>query len=89
MSKHEQSVGERRGAAGGAGGKRRGERGECGERGGGCGGHAIGIAFTGATMPSIKGATFTNGTPGKGGVGAADRMHDGDPGVQADMQQFL
>jgi hypothetical protein len=39
-------------------------------------------------MPSTKGATFTKGTPGKGGFGAADMMHDGDPGVQADVQAF-
>jgi hypothetical protein len=39
-------------------------------------------------MPSTKGATFTKGTPGKGGFGAADMMHDGDAGVQADVQAF-
>jgi hypothetical protein len=69
---------------GGAGG----QGGTGGNGGGGRGGHAIGIAYTGATMPSTKGATFTKGTPGKGGFGAADMMHDGDPGVQADVQAF-
>jgi hypothetical protein len=39
-------------------------------------------------MPSTKGAAFTKGTPGKGGLGAADMMHDGDSGVQADVQAF-
>ncbi len=42
----------------------------------------------GPTMPLTKGATFTKGTAGKGGAGAADMKHDGDPGVQADMQAF-
>ena len=67
---------------GGAGG----QGGTGGKGGGGRGGHAIGIAYTGAAVPLTKGATFTNGTPGKGGLGAADMMHDGDAGVQADVQ---
>jgi hypothetical protein len=65
-----------------------GQGGTGGKGGGGRGGHAIGIAYTGATMPLTKGATFTKGTPGKGGLGAADMMHDGDAGVQADVQAF-
>jgi hypothetical protein len=65
-----------------------GQGGIGGKGGGGRGGHAIGIAYTGAVMPSTKGATFTKGTPGKGGLGAADMMHDGDSGVQADVQTF-
>lgn len=70
-----------------AGGKG-GQGGVGGRGGGGLGGHSIGIAYTGAAMPSTKGATFTKGTPGKGGTGAADMMHDGDPGVQMDVQVF-
>ncbi len=69
---------------GGAGG----QGGTGGKGGGGRGGHAIGIAYTGAAMPSTKGATFTKGTPGKGGTGAVDLLHDGDPGVQANVQAF-
>jgi hypothetical protein len=65
-----------------------GQGGQGGKGGGGRGGHAIGIAYTGAVMPSTKGAAFTKGTPGKGGLGAADMMHDGDSGVQADVQAF-
>ena len=65
-----------------------GQGGTGGKGGGGRGGHAIGIAYTGAVMPSTKGAAFTKGTPGKGGTGAADMMHDGDLGVQADVQAF-
>lgn len=65
-----------------------GQGGTGGKGGGGRGGHAIGIAYTGAVMPLTKGAAFTKGTPGKGGLGAADMMHDGDAGVQADMQVF-
>jgi hypothetical protein len=65
-----------------------GQGGTGGKGGGGRGGHAIGVAYTGAVMPSIKGAMFTKGTPGKGGLGAADMMHDGDAGVQADVQAF-
>ena len=69
---------------GGAGG----QGGTGGKGGGGRGGHAIGIAYTGAAMPLIKGATFTKGTPGKGGTGAADMTHDGDSGVQVNVQAF-
>jgi hypothetical protein len=65
-----------------------GQGGTGGKGGGGRGGHAIGIAYTGATIPLTKGAAFTKGTPGKGGLGAADMMHDGDSGVQADVQVF-
>ena len=65
-----------------------GQGGIGGKGGGGRGGHAIGVAYTGAAMPSIKGATFAKGTPGKGGTGAADMMHDGEPGAQANVQVF-
>jgi hypothetical protein len=85
-----------KGGTGGAGsgtldacdGGKGGQGGTGGKGGGGRGGHAIGIASTGAALPSTKGVTFTKGTPGKGGTGAADMMHDGDPGVQADVQVF-
>jgi hypothetical protein len=65
-----------------------GQGGQGGKGGGGRGGHAIGIAYTGATMPLTKGATFTKGTPGKGGTGSADTLHDGAPGVQMNVQVF-
>ena len=65
-----------------------GQGGTGGKGGGGRGGHAIGVAYTGAVMPSTKGAAFTKGAPGKGGLGAADMMHDGDSGVKADVQAF-
>jgi hypothetical protein len=64
-----------------------GQGGQGDKGGGGRGGHAIGIAYTGTSMPSTEGVTFTRGTPGPGGKGA-DAMHDGDPGVQADVQVF-
>jgi hypothetical protein len=64
-----------------------GQGGFGGKGGGGRGGHAIGIAYTGMSMPDTKGVTFTKGTPGAGGKGA-DAMHDGAAGVQADAQAF-
>jgi hypothetical protein len=64
-----------------------GQGGTGGKGGGGRGGHAIGIAYTGTSMPTTKGVTFTQGTPGAGGKGA-DAMHNGDPGIQADVQAF-
>jgi hypothetical protein len=64
-----------------------GQGGFGGKGGGGRGGHAIGIAYTGMSMPDPKGVTFTKGTPGAGGKGA-DAMHDGAAGVQADAQAF-
>jgi hypothetical protein len=71
------------GCSGGPGG----QGGKGGQGGGGLGGHAIGIAYTGAAAPSIKGATFTKGTPGDGGLGAG-ATGNGAPGVQADIQAF-
>lgn len=66
-----------------------GQGGTGGKGGGGRGGHTIGIASSGAVVPSTKGITFsTKGTPGKGGAGEIDGMHDGDPGVQAEVQVF-
>lgn len=64
-----------------------GQGGAGGLGGNGAGGHSIGIAYTGMSMPSTEGVTFTKGTPGAGGKGA-DAMHDGAAGVQADVQAF-
>lgn len=71
------------GCSGGPGG----QGGKGGQGGGGLGGHAIGIAYTGAAAPSVKGATFSKGTPGEGGLGAG-ATGNGAPGVQADLQVF-
>ncbi|MEO7329519.1 MAG: PGRS family protein [Minicystis sp.] len=64
-----------------------GQGGKGGQGGGGLGGHAIGIAYVGASAPSIKGATFTKGTPGDGGLGAG-ATGNGAAGIQTDTQAF-
>ncbi|MEO5731393.1 MAG: PGRS family protein [Byssovorax sp.] len=58
-----------------------------GKGGGGRGGHVIGIAATGSAAPDTTNVTFTKGTHGDGGKGAAV-LQDGDPGVQVDVQLF-
>ncbi len=63
-----------------------GQGGYGGKGGGGRGGHVIGIAASG-TAPEAKGVTFTKGTPGLGGKGAAVSL-DGDPGVEGVVQLF-
>jgi hypothetical protein len=75
------------GTADACNGGKGGQGGFGGQGGGGRGGHAIGIAAAGGSMPATEGVTFNQGTPGPGGKGA-DPMHDGDPGVKADVQAF-
>jgi hypothetical protein len=65
-----------------------GQGGFGGKGGGGRGGHAIGIAYTGMSMPSTESVTFTKGTSGAGGKGADAMLGGAAEGVQADMQAF-
>jgi hypothetical protein len=67
-----------------------GQGGAGGRGGGGRGGHAIGIAYTGTTAPSMTGATFAAGTPGMGGAGddSMGNMGDGAVGVATNVQGF-
>jgi hypothetical protein len=68
-----------------------GQGGQGGKGGGGRGGHAIGIAWTGTTMPATSGVTFKNkGIAGMGGKGddAMGNPGDGATGVAADTQVF-
>jgi hypothetical protein len=65
-----------------------GQGGKGGRGGGGLGGHAIGLAYAGASAPSMEGVIFDKkGTAGTGGKGA-DMAHDGAAGVQMDVQAF-
>jgi hypothetical protein len=74
----------------GCGGGPGGLGGNGGKGGGGRGGHAIGIAYTGTTAPSMMGVTFVMGTAGAGGKGdnSMGNMGDGAQGIMADLQGF-
>ena len=58
--------------------------------GGGRGGHAIGIALSGATHVDTASVIFKKGTPGAGGKGdgANDNPGDGAVGIVDDVHAF-